>query len=245
MAGHSVFYNGSSFDGNDSAATAADDGAVATDKVALPDGQTGGPDNVTTYLRGINGVMIDVAGLPAGQTPTADDFTFEVSAGGAWSAAPTTPAVTVRPGAGASGSDRVTLTWPDNALRNTWLRVTLKANARTGLAAPDVFSFGNLIGDANGDGRVNALDVAAVKRVLGTASAITGRADFNRDGRVNALDVAAVKQNLSRSLAPVAASPAPASSPAAVSPILSGTAVLSVGSPARRLLDEQGAVLPG
>jgi hypothetical protein len=246
VAGRSVFYNGSSYDGGDPAASPADDGAIATDKLALPNGQPGGSDNITTYLRGINGVMVDVAGLPADQTLTADDFTFEVSTGGAWSAAPAAPAVTVRRGAGASGSDRVTLTWPDNAIRNTWLRVTLKANGHTGLAAPDVFSFGNLVGDANGDGRVNALDVAAVKRVLNTASTITGRVDFNRDGRVNALDVAAVKLNLTKTLGPVAASsaPVPASSPAVASATLAGTAVLSLASPARRLLDEPGTVLP-
>ena len=46
---------------------------------------------------------------------------------------------------------------------------TVKANANTGLAAPDVFSFGNLIGET-GDGsgssgwRVSALDLGAVKR---------------------------------------------------------------------------------
>jgi hypothetical protein len=84
------------------------------------------------------------------------------------------------------------------------LRVTVLANERTGLAAPDVFSFGSLVGDA-GDGdaapfRANALDLAAVKRVLGTDSAVTGRFDFNRDGRVNALDLALVKQNLGRTL---------------------------------------------
>ena len=77
--------------------------------------------------------------------------------------------VTVRRGAGAGGSDRVTLVFADNAIRNTWLRVTLLAGAATGLAAPDVFAFGNLPGDT-GDGstsfRVNALDLASVKRAL-------------------------------------------------------------------------------
>ena len=70
-------------------------------------------------------------------------------------------------------------------------------------------ALGSLVGEANGDGRVNALDVAAVKRLLNTASTLAGRVDFNRDGRVNVLDVAVVKQNLGRSLAvPVVADPA-------------------------------------
>jgi hypothetical protein len=46
---------------------------------------------------------------------------------------------------------------------------------------------------------------------LNTITAVGGRFDFNRDGRINALDVAALKQNLGRSLGspslPAAASP--------------------------------------
>ena len=118
--------------------------------------------------------------------------------------------LTVRLGAGANGSDRVSLLWPDlEAPRNAWLRVTVKANRWTGLAAPDVFYFGNLVGES-GDGsslRVSAMDLAAVKRALGAAAALDSRLDFNRDGRVNALDLAAARQNLSRSLP--AASPQP------------------------------------
>ena len=65
-------------------------------------------------------------------------------------------------------------------------------------------AFGNLVGDT-GDGgasaaRVNALDLAAVKRALGTAAPVHSLLDFNRDGRINALDLATVRQNLGRSL---------------------------------------------
>ena len=61
-----------------------------------------------------------------------------------------------------------------------------------------------LIGDADGGSppRVNALDVAAVKRALNTAAGPDNKLDFNRDGRINALDVAVVKQNLNRTLPP-------------------------------------------
>ena len=73
----------------------------------------------------------------------------------------------------------------------------------TGLKNADVFFLGNLVGET-GDGttlfRVNALDLAAVKRSLGSASTITGRLDFNRDGRVNALDLAATRAGQSQSL---------------------------------------------
>jgi hypothetical protein len=207
-----VFYNQSSFDGNDGAAGAADDGAVAADKQPRLAGAPAGFTNITSYDKGLNGVMIDVAGLPQGEALSADDFDF----GGA--GAPVS--VSVRRGAGTDGSDRVTLVWPDYnpltdpatvAVGNGWLQVTVKANAHTGLASPDVFSFGNLIGET-GDGtgaRVSALDLSSVKRSLNTNATASAATDFNRDGRTNALDLAIVKRNLNRSLA-LADAPAPA-----------------------------------
>jgi len=117
----------------------------------------------------------------------------------------------VRRGGGQYGSDRFTLTWPDYnpltdpatmAVGNGWLQVTVKANADTGLSSPDVFSFGNLIGET-GDGaasRVTALDLSAVKRALNSNSAVSSVTDFNRDGRTNALDMSIVKRNLNRGL---------------------------------------------
>jgi hypothetical protein len=148
--------------------------------------------------------MIDLAGMPPGAVrgPNASDFTFKVGTGAdrsAWAAAPAPASVQVRRGAGAGGSDRITITWPDGAIKNQWLEVTVNANDVTGLSAPDVFTFGNLAGDA-GDGAVNALDLGAVKRALNAAAGITSAVDFNRDGRVNALDLGAVKTNLNRSL---------------------------------------------
>ena len=73
-AGTGVFYNNSSFDGGSSAANAADDGAVAPEKQALLPGLAGSFANVTSFGKGINGIIIDVRGLPAGAQRTADDF---------------------------------------------------------------------------------------------------------------------------------------------------------------------------
>jgi len=49
----------------------------------------------------------------------------------------------------------------------------------------------------------------ARRHALAAAAPITAATDFNRDGRVNALDVAIVKRNLARSLAGSPASAAP------------------------------------
>jgi ELWxxDGT repeat protein len=215
VVGRHVFYNGSAFDGNDPAANGGDDGAIARDKVALLPGQAAGSSNVTGYSRGINGVMIDVANLPANPALTADDFTFRFGRGAGpstFSTGPSTVRVGLRRGAGINGSDRVTLVWTDGAVRNAWLQVTVKANGNTGLSTPDVFSFGNLVGetgDSGGPLRVSAADVLAVRRNLSSPSAVAGRHDFNRDGRVDVLDLATVRGSLGRTLLPPAA-PAPA-----------------------------------
>ena len=222
VAGRWVFYNNSSFDGNDPAADARDDAAIAPDKQALLPGQRASFSNYTSYAKGINGIMVDVANLPAAATPTAADFVF--NAGGdelAWPLAAGPSSVTVRRGAGVNGSDRITLVWPDNQVRKTWLRVSVKPGANTGLALPEVFYFGNAIGETGNratqfkrrapDARVNKADLSQVKRNIkadriarrrglvpapGTpAAGLLNRNDFDRNGVVDAADVLAAKQN--------------------------------------------------
>jgi hypothetical protein len=203
VADRHVFYNNSKFDGNDPLATASDDAAVATDKVALLPGGTATFANYTSYSRGINGVMVDVLGLPA-TTLTAADFTFMVgnsSDPSTWAAAPAPTSITVRQGAGPNGSDRVTLTWDDNAIQKQWLQVTLLADANTGLAAPDVFYFGNAIGDSGNsttDARVNSTDEIAARnnpRGILNPAPVTFAYDYNRDGRVNSTDEILARSN--------------------------------------------------
>lgn len=56
-------------------------------------------------------------------------------------------------------------------------------------------SFSLVNGDCNGDNRVNALDLAVVKRYWNQTSPSNPKADLNRDGRCNATDLALVKKN--------------------------------------------------
>ncbi len=115
VVGRYVFYNNSKFDGHDPAAGAADDAAIATDKMPYLAG-TGisPPTAATSYSAGINGIMIDVAHLHG--PVTADDFTFKIgdtNDPGTWATAPPPSQILVRPGAGDGGSDRIELVWPD------------------------------------------------------------------------------------------------------------------------------------
>ena len=191
------------------------DGSIATDKQALLPGQAASFSNVTPDDRGITGVMLDVALLPPASALTPADFELHAGNGSTWRALPSAPGVQVRPGAGASGADRVTLTLPDGTVRNTWLRVTFKANANTGLAAPDVLYFGNLVADTGNDRgalTVNATDLARTRAHVGNLSAAAlSTYDFNRDGAITAADVLLARINQRRSL-PLFTSPGAAAS---------------------------------
>ena len=206
VAGRHVFYNRSAFDGNAVAANAQDDAAIAADKRALLPGQAASFVNYTGYTRGINGVMVDIAGLPASGVIGANDFGLRAGTTAdpsTWPAAPAPTAVTVRRGAGVGGSDRVTLVFADGAITQKWLQVTVLASARTALAAPDVFYFGNLPGETGDNASaaaVNAIDLAGIRQNLNRTAPVNSPFDLDHSGRVNAIDLAAARQRMNRSL---------------------------------------------
>lgn len=125
-------------------------------------------------------MMIDVLGLP-GQ-PTAADFRFRAGNNGdpsTWGSAETPAVVAIRSGAGTYGSTRVTLIWTANnrdSVRNLheavfgqWLEITMLATPTTGLSRPDVFYFGNAIGETGDhldDAQVTASDEGLVVQTI-------------------------------------------------------------------------------
>ena len=236
VVGRRTFYNQSNFDKVNPAADISDDVAIAVDKSALLPSQRASAANVTGYVRGINGIMIDLFGMTG--TPTVADFQFRVGTGGdpsTWRPGPTPLSIVRRGSAGDGDSDRLAVTFPSGSIVNQWLQVTLKATAVTGLAKPDVFYFGNLVGKSGAAPAgasalsVNAFDLASVRDAMyASAVPVTNRYDFNRDGKVNATDLALVRANLGASLplitAPSAQTSSAASSAAASSSVSPGTA---------------------
>ena len=205
VVGRHVFYNGSGFDARSADHVPADGAAVATDKVALLPGGTAAFANYTSYSKGINGVMVDVRNPPGALA--AGDFRFETrDRSGHWAPAPAA-SVTTRVGTGTDHSTRVTMTWPDGAIRDTWLRVTLLPNTRNGLAQPDVFYFGNAVAETGNsplDAAVNVVDVAATRAAQSSAVvAVDSRYDFNRDRAVNVLDAALVRSRVGTAALPL------------------------------------------
>ncbi|MCC7377404.1 MAG: hypothetical protein IT581_22275 [Verrucomicrobiales bacterium] len=206
VVGREVFYNLSSWDGVQAGADARDDAAIAPDKTALLPGNTASFANYTSYSRGLNGIMIDILGLPG--EPTVADFRFRSgnnSDPSTWASAETPMVVAVRRGAGIYGSARVTLIWNANnrdAVRNLheavigqWLEITVLPTAVTGLSAPDVFYFGNAIGETGDhpdNAQVTSSDEALVVQNFRSATTnpapLTSPYDFDRDRSVNSND---------------------------------------------------------
>lgn len=83
------------------------------------------------------------------------------------------------------------------------MKVTILANANTGLATDHVFYFGNVVGDVNGSVTsnryaANTLDTSSTRTNQSPASnsvPVTNVYDFNKSGNVNALDTSIVRIN--------------------------------------------------
>ncbi len=210
VVGRHVFYNNSALDGRDVLAGWTDDAAIDAGKHALLPNETPSSVNYTAYSGGLNGVMIDIAELADPEGLSVSDFQFSVGRHGdpaSWAAAPAPVEIAVRQGAGTDGSDRVTIIWADGAIVRQWLAVTTQATVATGLEEDDVFSFANLPGDADGDGRVDLEDFHILKMNFGAGAATLEDADFDASGLVDLADFRILKLNFGASLS--AASPAP------------------------------------
>ena len=212
-----VFYGGSSF-GN----------AIATDKTAFLPGDNATIENITNYSGGINGLIVDLAHAPGAATLAIADLGLAVGNNDdptTWMAA-SEAALDVLTGGGRGGSDRLVITWAENAPKNTWLEVTIPGGGghqttTTGLAIDDVFYFGNAAGDtgnSQADTLVNAADVIAIRdhpRGQQNPAAINDPYDLNRDRSVDAVDLILARDNATSPLSalqliePPAASPAP------------------------------------
>ncbi|MBN2473342.1 MAG: proprotein convertase P-domain-containing protein [Pirellulales bacterium] len=207
IVGRHVFYNDSYWDTpTPQHPHFDDDTAVASDKTALCPGGTATFANYTSYSRGINGLMVDVADLPpaSGTVNPGDYFHFRVgnnNTPGGWANALAPAGVNVRPGEGVDGSSRITIVWPDYAVCKQWLQVTVLANANTGLLEPDVFYFGNAVAEAGNsttDAKVNATDMLLARnnpRTFLNPAAVDFPYDYNRDARVNATDMLLARNN--------------------------------------------------
>jgi hypothetical protein len=110
----------------------------------------------------------------------------------------------------------VTIIWPDGAIANQWLQITVLTTDHTGLAEPDVFYFGNAVGEsgnAAGNAIVNATDEIMARNFYHGAldpAAIDDPYDYNRDGLVNGTDQIIARNNQTNPLSMLRLIAAPA-----------------------------------
>jgi hypothetical protein len=164
--------------------------------------------NLTNASQGINGVGFDIQDL-AGSV-TAADFEFQVSPTGAfneaanppagWNAAPAPSSVAVTPGA----PSRVLVQWANSSITNRWLRITVKANANTGLTAPEVFYVGHLLGETTGNQggtyTVAFADISPIRSAVGGTVNADSIHDIDKNGTVAFADISSMRSNVGTQL---------------------------------------------
>ncbi|MCY2976823.1 MAG: PKD domain-containing protein [Planctomycetota bacterium] len=199
VVGRHIFYRGSSFD-----TTPDSQQAIDTSKVPLTSGRATRA-NVSNYDRGLNGVIVDIAGANASSIGL---FDFELSTGNtntptSWSLLSSSAFVTVNPltilpSPLGPGIVRVKFNFVDNAIARSWLQISVLANARTGLARTDTFLFGSAPGDVYIDPiaqRVNAMDSNAIRTAISSRPIGVGRIeDITKDGFVSADDLRSARR---------------------------------------------------
>jgi hypothetical protein len=167
-------------------------------------------DQLINTARGLNGVLFEIQDLGDSVALTAADFQFQVSPQGAfdqvanppagWDPAPAPSSLTVTPGS----PDQVLIQWPDNAIENRWLRITILANANTGLAAPEVYYVGHLLGETTGASSgfytVSFSDVTPIRVQAGQTVGSESIADIDKNGTVAFADVSAMRPNIGSQL---------------------------------------------
>jgi len=134
VVGRHVFYDNSAFDDR-SGTDANDDRAIDPTKTALLPGETASFANYTSCASGINGIMIDVTGIPNAKNLDAADFEFTVGNNddpARWTPASTPESITVREldlnGDEATDVDRITPTTQSRThgfKSQSWPRPTL------------------------------------------------------------------------------------------------------------------------
>jgi hypothetical protein len=188
-----VYYKGSTY----SASGTNIEAALAPDKVLARAGAAPlllSYANVINTTRGINGIVLDIAGLPA-VSLAANDFGLRMSPQGifdaianppsTWQPAPAPTDIAVSAGT-ATAPARVRLEWADNAIANRWLQLQVLPSANTGLLERVTLYLGHLMGDVDGKILAGAYfvqnaDLAALAPIGGGATLVSDARDVDKN----------------------------------------------------------------
>jgi hypothetical protein len=167
--------------------------------------------NLINSSRGIDSVVFEIDQLGAPNDIGAGDFVFQISPPGAfsetlnpvanWPAAPLPTSVSVLAGS----PSRIRIAWPERSIMNRWLRITIKANSNTDLAADEVYYIGHLLGETTGESLGSAFivqfdDIMAIRNSIGNVVDASGRSDIDKNGIVQFTDITAMRPNIGAAL---------------------------------------------
>lgn len=168
-----------------------------------------GFSNLINSSRGINSILFDISAIGNPGTLSASDFVFQMSPQGSfsegsnppsgWTSAPAPTSVTASPGS----PSRVQINWADNAIENRWLRVTLLANANTGLITPRIYYLGHLLGETDAAGTpltVSFADISPIRAAVGTTVDSSSVVDIDKSGSITFADISSMRNSVGNSL---------------------------------------------
>lgn len=205
-----VFYNNASgfgTSGPNNAPNVNPLNAIDTTKSVLLPGETATASHYTNYDRGINGLVIDIVNLTSKEVASLDLSNLQFDIWNNFTSDNATPnfvplnvsaTLSTFDSGGKDGSARIKLTFPDQAIQNAWLRVTVLATPATGLAANSVFYIGNARYDVTGPSgnvvAINVFDVSRTRAAIPLSDGSPSNAfDVDRNGTVNVFDVNRVR----------------------------------------------------
>lgn len=173
--------------------------------------QTLGFANLINSAQGINGLVIDIENPGNPESISESDFVFQVSPIGtfsqvlnpaeSWALAPQPASINVIQGS----PSRVIVQWPDNAIMNRWLRITVLSTSNTDLPAQEVFYIGHLLGETNGQVSAGALfvtfdDIMAIRQGIGNVVDAGSIIDIDKNGFVQFGDISSMRGNIGMGL---------------------------------------------
>lgn len=202
------------YHGGFSGAGSPPDNAINTVKQIAKEGSGPTPlsfNNLINSSRGVNGVVFDIENLGNGGALSASDFEVQLSPQGAFDAGANPPAGWA-PGPAPSSvavvagtPSRVRVEWPNNSITNRWLRLTVKANANTGLTVPETYYLGHLLGETTGlaGGSVYTVafaDITPIRSAVGSTVNASSDFDIDKNGTVSFADISAMRTNVGAQL---------------------------------------------
>jgi hypothetical protein len=161
-------------------------------------------ENIISSSQGINGVVLDFDNLAALNDISLEYkwsppnvFTETIDQ---WGDATAPDSVTLLPDAGQAGSDRVLLTWIDNAVANRYLCIKVIFNGNTIAELYLGHLRGEMTGSSAGKFTILVGDILAVRSQLTQPKDATGRNDVDKSGTILVQDILDTRSNLAKEL---------------------------------------------